>query len=94
MCRSHFPPSSVAVPAGAAAWLATDAGPAESVYLLMAAWMLYLPPRFVHLLVLLLPMPVRLYPKSANIELRTSLENKAHRVSEEIGRYPMSVSSY
>jgi hypothetical protein len=39
-------------------------------------------------------MSIRLYPKSAYLELKTHLVEKGHRVSEEIARYPMCIFHY
>jgi hypothetical protein len=52
VCRSRFVMSSVAILAGAVAWVAIHGGPDQSMYFMMAAWMLYFPPMFMHLLVL------------------------------------------
>jgi len=52
VCRGRFVMASVAVLAGAVAWVLIHGGSAQPVYFMIAAWMLYLPPMFMHLLVL------------------------------------------
>lgn len=52
VCRARFVMSSVAILAGALAWVVIYGRSAGSLYLMTAAWMLYLPPMFMHFLVL------------------------------------------
>lgn len=52
VCRAQFVVSSVAILAGAVAWVVIYGRPTGSLYLMIAAWMLYFPPMFMHLLVL------------------------------------------
>jgi hypothetical protein len=52
VCRGRFVMSSVAILAGAVAWIVIYGRPAQSLYFMMAAWMLYFLPMFMHLLVL------------------------------------------
>jgi hypothetical protein len=52
VCRDQFFMSSVAILAGAVAWVAIHGGRAQSMYFMLAAWMLYFPSTFMHLLVL------------------------------------------
>jgi hypothetical protein len=52
VCRGQFVMASVAVLAGAVAWVVINGRPAQSLYLMTAAWVLYFPPMFMHFLVL------------------------------------------
>lgn len=53
VCRGQFVMSSLAILAGPLAWVVIYGRPAQSLYFMIAAWMLYVPPMFMHLLVLL-----------------------------------------
>jgi hypothetical protein len=52
VCRGQFGASSVAILAGALAWIAIHGRPDQSPYFMMAAWALYFASMFMHLLVL------------------------------------------
>jgi hypothetical protein len=52
VCRGQFVMSSVAILTGAVAWTVIHGRPAQSMYFMIAAWMLYFPPLFMYLLVL------------------------------------------
>ena len=52
VCRGRFIMSSMAILAGAVTWVAIYGRPDQSLYFIMAAWMLYSPALFIHLLVL------------------------------------------
>lgn len=53
VCRAQFMVSSVFVLAGAVAWIVIYSRPAHSLYFMVAAWMLYVPAMFMHILVLM-----------------------------------------
>jgi hypothetical protein len=78
VCRAQFVMSSVALLAGAVAWVVIHGRPAGSLYFMIAAWMLYFPPMFMHLLVLVSldrgyrPLEPRLTDK-AELDERVSL---------------------
>lgn len=52
VCRAQFGVSSVTTLAGAVAWIVIDSRATHSVYLMIAASMLYIAPMFMHFLVL------------------------------------------
>jgi hypothetical protein len=52
VCRAQFVVSSVAVLAGAVAWIVIYGRPTQPLYLMIAAWMLCMPAMFMHILVL------------------------------------------
>jgi hypothetical protein len=52
MCRRRFAVSSLAMLAGAIAWVVIRGRPAQPLYFMIAAWMLYLPPMCMHVLIL------------------------------------------
>lgn len=52
VCRDEFVVSSVAAVAGAVAWVVIDSGSDQSLYFMIAAWMLYFPAMVMHILVL------------------------------------------
>lgn len=52
VCRDRFAVSSLVMLAGAIAWVVIGGGPAQSLYFVIAAWILYVPPMCMHLLVL------------------------------------------
>jgi hypothetical protein len=52
VCRAQFVVSSVAILAGAIGWIVIYGRPTQSVYFMIAAWMLYIPLMFMHILVL------------------------------------------
>ena len=51
-CRSRFVVSSLALLAGAVAWVAVQGALVQSLYFMIAGWILCLPPMFMHFLVL------------------------------------------
>lgn len=53
VCRGRFVVSALVMLGGTLAWGVACARSIPSTYLMMAAWILYLPPTFMHLLVLL-----------------------------------------
>jgi hypothetical protein len=52
VCRAQFGLSSTSIVAGAVTWVVIHGRQDQSLYFMLAAWMLYLPPMFMHLLVL------------------------------------------
>jgi hypothetical protein len=53
VCRARFVVSSLVTLTGTMAWVVAYGRPVPSVYLMMSAWILYLPSMGMHLLVLL-----------------------------------------